>query len=298
MARHVDALTSPTLKNLREQWWDSEFSGFLQETLRPRPGNRILDVGCGEGTAEMSLGRLRVSQLALFAIDRNLQHVAKTAAEGRSHNYRLHLAGADVRRLPFTAGAFDATFCVAVLQHVSDVPLAVGELARVTRSGGRVLVVEPDNAARYWYSSSPLGAQAFAEATRFFSAVRASRGDSTELAVGPRVSAIFATCGIEPVTVQLFPVSVTHIGRPPATLWQARGDAIRSLLGDIADPAVVALGRQYLQTLARYEQDATAAGANFVEVQNTMLFATVGQRTDAPIGKDAREVLSAGVLKC
>ncbi len=121
MARHVDALTSATLKNLREQWWDSEFSGFLQETLRPRPGNRILDVGCGEGTAELSLGRLRVSQLALFAIDRNLQRVARTAAEGRSHNYRLQLAGADVSRLPFTAGAFDATFCVAVLQHVSDV---------------------------------------------------------------------------------------------------------------------------------------------------------------------------------
>lgn len=287
MARHVDALTSPTLKNLREQWWDSEFSGFLQETLRPRPGNRILDVGCGEGTAEMSLGRLRVSQLALFAIDRNFQHVAKTAAEGRSHNLRLHLAGADVMRLPFTTGAFDATFCVAVLQHVSDVPLAVGELARVTRAGGRVLVVEPDNAARYWYSSSPLGAQACAEATRFFSAVRATRGDSTELAVGPRVSAIFATSGIEPVSVQLFPVSVTHIGRPPATLWQARADAVRSVLVDIADPAVIALGREYLQTLARYERDATAAGANFVEVQNTMLFATVGQRTDMRVGAAA-----------
>jgi ubiquinone/menaquinone biosynthesis C-methylase UbiE len=162
MARHVDALTSATLKNLREQWWDSEFSGFLQETLRPRPGNRILDVGCGEGTAEMSLGRLRVSQLVLFAIDRNLQRVAHTAAEGRSHNYRLQLAGADVSRLPFTAGAFDATFCVAVLQHVNDVPRAVRELARVTRTGGRVLAVEPDNAARYWYSSSPLGARAFA----------------------------------------------------------------------------------------------------------------------------------------
>ena len=69
----------------------------------------------------MSLGRLRVSQLTLFAIDRNLQRVAQTAAEGRSHNYRLHLAGADVTRLPFATGAFDATFCVAVLQHVNDV---------------------------------------------------------------------------------------------------------------------------------------------------------------------------------
>lgn len=284
MARHVDALTSATLKNLREQWWDSEFSGFLHETLRPRPGNRILDVGCGRGTAEMTLGRLRISQLSLFAIDRNLQRVAHTASEGRSHNYRLHLAGADVTRLPFGSGAFDATFCVAVLQHVNDVPTAVRELARVTRPGGRVLAVEPDNAARYCYSSSALGAEAFAVASRFFSAVGAARGDTTEPAVGPRVSAIFATSGIEPVSVQLFPVSVTHIGRPPASLWHSRRDAVGTALGGLTDPGVIALGREYLETLARYEDAAVEAGANFVEIQNTMLFATVGQRTDAIVG--------------
>jgi SAM-dependent methyltransferase len=293
MARHVDALTSPTLKNLREQWWDAAFSGFLQDTLRPRPGNRILDVGCGEGTAEMTLGRLRVSQLALFAIDRNLERVAYTAAEGRSHNYRLQLAGADVTRLPFVSGAFDATFCVAVLQHVNDLPTAVRELARVTRAGGRVLAVEPDNAARYWYSSSPVGARAFAGAQRFFGAVRALRGDTTEAAVGPRVSATFATCGIEPMSVQLFPVSVSHIGKPPATLWQARRQAVASALADITDPVVLAEGQAYLQTLADYEAEASAAGRHFVEIQNTMLFATLGRRTDAMVEADAQTVLSA-----
>ena len=251
MARHVDALTSATLKNLREQWWDSEFSGFLQETLRPRPGNRILDVGCGEGTAEMSLGRLRVSQLVLFAIDRNLSASPAPPRKAGRTTIACSLPEPTSRACPSRAGAFDATFCVAVLQHVNDVPRAVRELARVTRTGGRVLAVEPDNAARYCYSSSPAGARAFAQAQRFFGAVREARGDSTEPAVGPRVSAIFATCGIEPVSVQLFPVSVTHIGRPPATLWQAREQAVEHALGDIADRAVVAQGRDYLQTLAR-----------------------------------------------
>ncbi len=288
MARQVDALTSATLKNLREQWWDTEFSAFLQDTLRPRPGNRILDVGCGDGTAELSLGRLRISQLALFAIDRNLQRVARTAAEGRSHNYRLHLAGADVTRLPFRTGVFDATFCVAVLQHVNDLALAVRELARVTRPGGRVLAVEPDNAARYWYSASPIGAEAFAQSQRFFSAVRRTRGDGTEPAVGPQVSAIFAASGIEPMSVQLFPGSVTHIGRPPAALWQARRDAVSVALDTVDDQAVIAQGRAYLDTLARYEDDAVEAGANFVEIQNTMLFATVGERTSAQIDVVAR----------
>jgi len=294
MARHVDALTSATLKNLREQWWDTEFSGFLQETLRPRPGNRILDVGCGEGTAELSLGRLRISQLSLVAIDRNLERVTFTAAEGRSHNYRLKVATADVTHLPFTSGAFDATFCVAVLQHVMDLPRAVRELARVTRSGGRVLTVEPDNAARYWYSSSAAGARAFAESTAFFTALRVSRGDSADAAVGPRVSALFAPCGIEPVSVQVFPVSVTHIGRQPASLWQARRDAVRAALSTTADSRALELGRAYLQTLEAYERDAERLGSNFVEIQHTILVATVGHRTDVPVDQGADEVLSAG----
>lgn len=293
MARQVDALTSPTLRNLRERWWDGAFSDFLRETLRPRPGNRILDVGCGEGTAELSLGRLRISQLALFAIDRNAQRVARAAAEGRSHNYRLKLAAADASRLPFTAGAFDATFCVAVLQHVNDLPRAVRELARVTRTGGRVLVVEPDNAARYWYSASPLGDRAAAEAARFFAAVRAARGDTADLAVGPRISAIFGTCGIEAEAVEIFPVSVTHIGRPSAALWESRRAAVRAMVQDNPDPAVAAQGATYLDALDAYEADAARGGACFVEIQNTMLFATVGQRTEAPVGTDAETVLSA-----
>ena len=295
MPSHVDALTAPTLKHLREQWWDTEFSSFLQETLRPRSGNRILDVGCGEGKAELSLGRLRISQLSLFAIDRSEPRVALTAAEGRSHNYRLKLAAADVERLPFTAGAFDATFCVAVLQHVADLARAVSELARVTRAGGRVLVVEPDNAARYWHSASPLGMRAFAEATAFFAALRAARGETADPAVGPRVSALFATCGIEPVSIQVFPVSVAHIGTLPASLWQARREAVSAAVNASADGQVRALGRTYLETLAAYEQDAGRAGGSFVEIQNTMLVATVGHRTAARAGEDLDEGVASAL---
>ena len=119
MARHVDALTAATLKDLREQWWDAEFSEFLQETLRPRPGTRILDVGCGDGTAELALGRLRDQPAA--ALRDRLAIGARDpdrAAECRRTTTGWASAAADVRALPFSHGAFDATFCVAVLQHV------------------------------------------------------------------------------------------------------------------------------------------------------------------------------------
>jgi hypothetical protein len=154
------------------------------------------------------------------------------------------------------------------------------------------LTVEPDNSARYWYSSSSLAADAFAAASRFFASVSRARGDSTDPAVGPRLSAVCAGYGIEPLSVQLFPVSVTHIGQPANAVWQARRDAVARELTTTVAPPVSALGREYLEALDFYQRDAVRQGAHFVEIQNTMLFATVGQRTEAEVGT-VREVASA-----
>src|SRR5207302_7162788 len=117
--------------------------------------------------AEISLGQLGISQLRLYAVDLIASRVRAAVVAAAAHNVRARFGVADACRLPFKDDAFDSTFCVAVLQHVCDVSMAVKELARVIRPGGRVLVVEPDNAARYWYSSTEIGARAFALATQF-----------------------------------------------------------------------------------------------------------------------------------
>ena len=273
----IDALVSPTLKHLREHWWDDEFTEFLVETLRPRPGNRILDVGCGAGAAEVSIGRLHVSQLRLYGVDLKPGEVIAAAGEAASHNLSARFTAGDACRLPFADGSFDSTFCVAVLQHVREVETAVRELGRVTRADGRIVAVEPDNAARYAYSSTPSGARAFQLAAEFFAAIASARGDVADQAVGPRLPALFAANGIEPVMVRLFPVSHPRLGAPSDTLWEARRSAIEQAMRG-ADEKVTSLGRQYSEALAAYEREARAADGVFVEIQNTMLFATVGQR--------------------
>ena len=168
MSRDLDALTSSTLKHLREHWWDDAFTSFLEETLKPRPGKRILDVGCGTGTAEISLARLRLSQMHLFGVDLVTERLREAHAATRGINVRVGYAAADACRLPFAADSFDSTYCVAVLQHIRDLSGALAEIARVTRPGGRVLIVEPDNAARYWFSSVQSGMDAFEISRRFF----------------------------------------------------------------------------------------------------------------------------------
>ena len=276
----IDSLTSPTLKHLRERWWSDEFTEFLVETLRPRPGNRILDVGCGEGLAEVSIGRRQLSQIRLVGIDHLVTKVAAARRETAAHNQRVAFAAADAVQLPFVNSSFDSTYCVAVLQHVRDVETAVSEFARVTRASGRVVAVEPDNTARYAYSSAPSGQLAFAAAARVFAAVAVARGDVTEGAVGPRLAERFSRHRIEPVDVRTFPVSQTFLGAPPDDVWKERRQAIEQAVSQMRSEAVRALGASCLDLLARYEHEARAAGPTFVEIQNTNLFATVGQRLE------------------
>jgi len=276
----IDVLTSPTLKYLRERWWDDAFTAFLAETLRPRAGNRILDVGCGEGIAEVHIGRLQVSQLRLVGIDLMVERVMIARSETTAHNQRVGFATAHACALPFRERAFDSTFCIAVLQHVGDADSAVREFARVTVPGGRVLAVEPDNTARYGYASTPAGQRTFELSAHFFAALVAARGDSAAIAVGPTLPVLFATHGIEPISVRLFPVSKTQLGAPPADLWERRLAAVEQAVEEAPTDQTRAIGREYLETLDAYAREARQAGSTFVEIQNTMLFATVGQRTE------------------
>jgi SAM-dependent methyltransferase len=281
MVRGLDALTSLTLKNVRERWWNDAFGEFLEGALRPKPGKRILDVGCGVGTAEISLARLQVSQLRLFGVDTIKERVREALTRLRGINARAGFAAADAGHLPFIDGVFDCTFCVAVLQHVRDVPTALAEFARVTRPGGRVLAVEPDNENRYWYSSIPSGMEAFELGRRFFTALALARGEAPPVAIGPTLPGLFTTAGITPLSVNLFPVSDSLVGAPPPAVWKGRAEAIEAAIALAPNDSLRRLGTDYLGAVARYGRDATAAGRAFVEIQNAMLFASVGQRPDS-----------------
>jgi ubiquinone/menaquinone biosynthesis C-methylase UbiE len=278
MTAPIDGFISATLKHLRERWWTDEFTEFLFETLRPRPGNRILDVGCGEGLAEISLGRLQISQISLVGIDHVPSKVIAAMHETRSHNLRVRFAAADACWLPFKSGAFDSLYCVAVLQHIVDPDTAVAECARVTVRGGRIVAVEPDNASRFLFSSIPSGSQAFELSKQFFAAAADALHEQTDARIGPRLPALFAHHGIDPIDVKLFPVSHTRLVAPSADEWKERHDAVDGVLGHVTRKDVRELGRELVHALTTYEREATAAAGSFFETQHTMLFATVGQK--------------------
>jgi hypothetical protein len=70
------------------------------------------------------------------------------------------------------------------------------------------------------------------------------------------------------------------MGPPPPAVWQGRREAAHRIAEQVADSSVRALAEEYEALLERYAQEAAAAGPGFVEIQNTMLFAAVGQKPE------------------
>jgi SAM-dependent methyltransferase len=288
MTRDIDLLTSPALTHLRDRWWDASFTAFVRDTLRPRPGEHVLEVGCGAGIADLMLGLLEPGSVRYCGIDLKPARVREARGAARDHGLRLDLAVADVRGIPFRDATFESTFAIGVLQHVAGAAHAVAELARVTRPDGRVLLVEPDNANRYWFSSLESGRRAYELSTRFFAArakdaqeAREDEGERTERidrSLGPHLFALCRAAGIDGIGIHLFPVTRTRLGAPVPTVWDARRRAIARAVDAATTEVSRTLGQDLIAAIDRYAEEGAAAGASFVEIQNTMLFALVGHR--------------------
>jgi hypothetical protein len=129
---------------------------------------------------------------------------------------------------------------------------------------------------------------AFAEARAFFAVLAETRGEALDAQVGPRLTTLFAESGIEPLEVQPFPVSTSRLGRPDRGTWQARRSSIEQQMSAVNDERVRQAGSRYLDALSRYEAETAAASAGFVELQSTLLFAVVGQRTTEAVPAGAK----------
>jgi ubiquinone/menaquinone biosynthesis C-methylase UbiE len=113
----------------------------LYRALRPKPGARILDVGCGTGyDAAMLAPRVQPGG-SVEGADSSPRMVA-IARDRYGDVAGLSFRQGGVEALPFADEQFDATFAVRTLQYMDDPMPALREMARVTKPAGRVAVVE------------------------------------------------------------------------------------------------------------------------------------------------------------
>ena len=116
-----------------------ELPETLQE-LRARPGQRVLDLASPKLLA-LALARQGIEVTSVDELEREVE-VWRRLTEGEPN---LTFQVADGRSLPFTEASFDHAYSVSVLEHIADGgdEQALGELARVVKPGGRVVVTLP-----------------------------------------------------------------------------------------------------------------------------------------------------------
>ena len=115
----------------------------LRDTLEPRPGERVLEVGPGTGyyTLDMAEWVGLQGRVDIFDLQQQmLDHTMRRATERGLSN--IIPTQGDARRLPFPDESFDAAYLTAVLGEIPDQDAALRELARVLRPGGRLVVGE------------------------------------------------------------------------------------------------------------------------------------------------------------
>jgi demethylmenaquinone methyltransferase/2-methoxy-6-polyprenyl-1,4-benzoquinol methylase len=113
-------------------------SGVLHR--RP-PSPRVLDCGLGTGVLAAAFARAVPGVTTVSGVDLSVEMLHAAAASLAAVGVTAHLQRADARCLPYRDGEFDAVLCAHMLEHLPAPLVALGEMARVLRPGGLLIIV-------------------------------------------------------------------------------------------------------------------------------------------------------------
>ncbi len=125
---------------VRDELWKNILSEVGKRSP-VRPGEAVLDIGCGLDTVLDYLPDVR--GFTLDSLMGQLASLGLSAGIG-------HTAGA-FEQMPFAGGAFDRVFLMNVLDHVRDPSAGLAEIARVMRPGGTLVLSVDTYSGRKFY---------------------------------------------------------------------------------------------------------------------------------------------------
>jgi ubiquinone/menaquinone biosynthesis C-methylase UbiE len=191
------------------------------DEIAPAEGETILDVGCGSGALDRLLARRFGGANSITATDVNpfllREATALAAEEGLAG--RIAFRQGNAERLPFSDAVFDHAFTVTVLEEC-DADLALRELFRVVRPGGRVgVIVRAVDMPQWWHLELPGAIRRKVNVPPQSVAVRGV----ADASLYRRMCA----AGFQDLTC--FPALITF-DRPEGPIWRYREDHVLSQL--------------------------------------------------------------------
>jgi demethylmenaquinone methyltransferase / 2-methoxy-6-polyprenyl-1,4-benzoquinol methylase len=153
VAERYDVMNDLMSLGLHRAW-----KAFAISIARPRPGERVLDIATGSGDLAAALSRKVLPGGEIWITDINRRMLERGRDRLLDSGLAVPAVQCDGERLPFPAAYFD---CVTVgfgLRNMTRKEVALAEMARVLKPGGRLVVLEfskvwkPLERAYDWYS--------------------------------------------------------------------------------------------------------------------------------------------------
>ena len=172
-------------------------SRALLDRADPRPGQSVIDLGCGpRGVLDLLAGRVSPGG-RVVGVDADpaltAMAVAFAAARGLAG---VEVITADARRTGLPSGSFDLVHTRTLLVNVPEPARVVAEMARLARPGGVVAAMEPDCEYELCHPPHP----AMTRIREIFPVVFARNGADPH--IGRRVPELFRRAGLADVEVE------------------------------------------------------------------------------------------------
>jgi demethylmenaquinone methyltransferase / 2-methoxy-6-polyprenyl-1,4-benzoquinol methylase len=138
IATRYDAMNTVMTAGLHHRWRER-----AAERAELRPGDAALDACCGTGDLALELARRVAPSGRVVGCDFSepMLDLARVKAE-RQGAAGVRFEWADALRLPYDAGRFDAVTVGFGVRNLADLDIGLGEMTRVLRPGGRLVILE------------------------------------------------------------------------------------------------------------------------------------------------------------
>jgi len=168
--------------------------------LELKPGDAVLDVGCGPASDVFDLEAIVGPTGRAVGVDVSTTMIEEARRRAAASGSRAEFQLSPVESLPFADRTFDAVRAERVLIHVADAARAVAEIARVTKPGGRVVAIEPDH---------QMSAVDAADGGLCDRVIRGLHASVASPRIGRQLRGLFLRAGLVQVEARVVPLVVT-----------------------------------------------------------------------------------------
>ncbi|WP_264210339.1 methyltransferase domain-containing protein [Leisingera thetidis] len=219
------------------------------DALAPQPGERILDLGCGNGLLTLELSRAVGPGGHVAGLDASPQMLAaaRLRLEGRGNTT---LTEGDAARLPFDDAGFDKAAALQVFEYLTDRRPALRALHKALKPGGRLVAGDIHWDTLAWHSDNTRRMERMLEAWSRHMAVRD---------LPAKLPAELRSCGFE--VRQMQPVTICDTALRPDGLAAMMIQLIRAFAVDIG-----ATDADDAAAWAREQQELAAEGRFFLSL--------------------------------